>query len=502
VSAEAHGLREGTDPRYRVDLGKLLSLTERLCDGEIWKPILFGSRPPPNDTVWKAARQRNFELHIKDRDSRGREKEVDPAIIAEFLNEVWQVPADMIDETVFVMVTGDRDMRPAIKTALDRNMPVYLMAFRRSVASVYGTLHGGLFRVIPLDDHIDSFSYTSCRSTRPKNIDAAQALVINLRRAYPELWQDAEKEELTEAEKKSVTQSLCSTLLRTREVFYHGNIFQHHLIVVEFSRLDTHASLPKVQRHLPRDAVEPYTNWRARSAAEAAAAEAAASSTRLTNYYKPFERKASTASAAAAAVASAAGAAGVAAAAVEGEGSDDYSSENMSSEDDKVHQPAAAAAAANDEEAAPGAAAVAAAGDPAADPGEGYTLVKARHSAASREARLRRKCVPCVFGIHCVKAGDCGFQHTDDEKAIFAHFLALKPKVMCDFRQWKSVACTNSRPHDARRCMFSHGEQDMRWCTFCRKDEHLRSNCPIQGPTPPRAVRPPAAPRGGYSSRR
>lgn len=44
------------DSRFRVDLGKFLYLLAN--DRLIAKAFLYGSVPPPNDTVWKAARER------------------------------------------------------------------------------------------------------------------------------------------------------------------------------------------------------------------------------------------------------------------------------------------------------------------------------------------------------------------------------------------------------------------------------------------------------------
>ena len=59
------------DKRYRVDLGKLLHLVSKKRN--IFKAYLYGSTPPPNDTVWKAARKKNFEVKIFERSGSGRE---------------------------------------------------------------------------------------------------------------------------------------------------------------------------------------------------------------------------------------------------------------------------------------------------------------------------------------------------------------------------------------------------------------------------------------------
>ena len=67
-----------SDSRYRVDLGKFLQLTAK--GRYISKAFLYGSVPPPNDTIWKAARKHNFVVKTFQRSGSGREKEVDVAM--------------------------------------------------------------------------------------------------------------------------------------------------------------------------------------------------------------------------------------------------------------------------------------------------------------------------------------------------------------------------------------------------------------------------------------
>ena len=49
-----------TDPRFRVDLGRFMTLVAK--DRHVSKAFLYGSKPPPNDTVWNAAREKNYDV--------------------------------------------------------------------------------------------------------------------------------------------------------------------------------------------------------------------------------------------------------------------------------------------------------------------------------------------------------------------------------------------------------------------------------------------------------
>lgn len=66
------------DPRFRVDMGNLFTMLvkDRTTSGA----FLYGSIPPPNDSIWKAARENNFEVKVFERSEGGHEKEVDVAM--------------------------------------------------------------------------------------------------------------------------------------------------------------------------------------------------------------------------------------------------------------------------------------------------------------------------------------------------------------------------------------------------------------------------------------
>jgi len=62
--------------RYRIEYGKLL---EHVLDGRELAavPKLYGSEPPPNDSVWKIIRAKGFDVKVFKRNIYNKEKGVD-----------------------------------------------------------------------------------------------------------------------------------------------------------------------------------------------------------------------------------------------------------------------------------------------------------------------------------------------------------------------------------------------------------------------------------------
>ena len=134
------------DPRFRVDLGRLLDVVAG--ERTIVEAHLFGSKPPPNDSVWIAAMQKNFKVQIFERAGGveyGREKEVDNAMTVAITEWATRFTYDQDlqsqierDSVAFVVVTGDRDMNPAVRKAtIERQIRVELWAWKDSIATVY-----------------------------------------------------------------------------------------------------------------------------------------------------------------------------------------------------------------------------------------------------------------------------------------------------------------------------------------------------------------------------
>ena len=167
------------DHRYRVDLGKFLNL---LANGRsISKAFLYGSVPPPNDSVWKAACKRNFDVKTFQRSGSGREKELDVAMAHDITKNLDRlVYMDTTSNVIFITVTGDRDLKPPIDDVLENGVHLELLSWEGSIACEFKRLANTnpLFSIRKLDTVQHLFSYTAVLSTRHKNdIDSAHAIV-------------------------------------------------------------------------------------------------------------------------------------------------------------------------------------------------------------------------------------------------------------------------------------------------------------------------------------
>src|SRR5262245_18406896 len=67
-----------TDPStlgYKIDFGRLHEFAGG-PSGEIGRAILYGSRPPANDSLWNMARRKGFEVIVHERNASNREKKI------------------------------------------------------------------------------------------------------------------------------------------------------------------------------------------------------------------------------------------------------------------------------------------------------------------------------------------------------------------------------------------------------------------------------------------
>jgi uncharacterized LabA/DUF88 family protein len=103
-----------TDDAYEIDWGKFLYIVkEQDQRGFAEVPILYGSRPPEEDSVWQRIRDDGLDVKLFDRNIRNKEKGVDMEMgmdIAELIHSVS--PPKTI-----VVAAGDADFVPAVERA-------------------------------------------------------------------------------------------------------------------------------------------------------------------------------------------------------------------------------------------------------------------------------------------------------------------------------------------------------------------------------------------------
>jgi len=140
--------REPMDISWRIDFEELLT---RLADGrKIRSAILVGSRPPPNDAVWKMAEQSGFTVITHDRDAANKEKAVDTELVARGTLIIATTPAP----AVLVIASGDRDFLPLVNVAHELKWTVEMAAFSSAFAP-HGQMAISVDKVRPLDGSLD-----------------------------------------------------------------------------------------------------------------------------------------------------------------------------------------------------------------------------------------------------------------------------------------------------------------------------------------------------------
>lgn len=121
VSAVAQGIaaniREAMDygildHGYTISFGRLHEFLTGQDLSRIKRAALFGSRPPPNDSIWQYAQKAGFELHLEDRNVKNKEKKIDTGIATLLTKDAYKHGNPK--EDTFVLVAGDADYVPTI----------------------------------------------------------------------------------------------------------------------------------------------------------------------------------------------------------------------------------------------------------------------------------------------------------------------------------------------------------------------------------------------------
>ncbi|MBX3532635.1 MAG: NYN domain-containing protein [Rhizobiaceae bacterium] len=100
-------------PSYKIDFGRLHHFIAGDDPASIKRCMLFGSRPPPNDSLWKVAERAGFEVIVEDRNIKNKEKKVDTGLVAYMMRDAYKI-ADPGSDTI-TLVAGDADFVPSIE---------------------------------------------------------------------------------------------------------------------------------------------------------------------------------------------------------------------------------------------------------------------------------------------------------------------------------------------------------------------------------------------------
>jgi len=138
---------------YKLDFGRLHDFVAGSDRSQIKRCMLFGSRPPQNDSIWEMARKAGFEVVTEDRNVRNKEKKIDTGIVAAMVKDAFTI-ADKENDT-FTLVAGDADFVPSIKMLTDDGFNVEVIFWSHAARELQEVESN----FIELDESLDHLSY-------------------------------------------------------------------------------------------------------------------------------------------------------------------------------------------------------------------------------------------------------------------------------------------------------------------------------------------------------
>jgi uncharacterized LabA/DUF88 family protein len=112
------------DYGWKIDFGRLYEFAGGQAS-EVGRAVLFGSRPPANDSLWAIARSRGFEPIVYGRNAANREKKVDNSITTEIMADSYE--RMKVGEDEVTLVAGDADYVPTVAQLRSRGFTFNVM---------------------------------------------------------------------------------------------------------------------------------------------------------------------------------------------------------------------------------------------------------------------------------------------------------------------------------------------------------------------------------------
>ena len=122
------------DRSYKIDFGHLHDYIAGADQKEIKRCMLFGSRPPLNDTIWNIATQAGFDVVVEDRNVANKEKKIDTGIVTEMIKDAYTI-VDKSTDTI-TLVAGDGDFVPSIKKLVESGFNVEVAFWSHAAAEL------------------------------------------------------------------------------------------------------------------------------------------------------------------------------------------------------------------------------------------------------------------------------------------------------------------------------------------------------------------------------
>lgn len=163
LASRVKHLKTNEDHRVRIDIGMLTTV---VADGRpVAQGFLYGSEPPPVDTVWEKIRSQHFEVSTYPRHSITRkEKQVDAQLVADITERAIITPIG--ERTTIVVISGDADVLPAVRKVLKYegwNVEVYMWQHAMSAELKKFPQSNDRVKSFYLDDHLSKITFTNMK---------------------------------------------------------------------------------------------------------------------------------------------------------------------------------------------------------------------------------------------------------------------------------------------------------------------------------------------------
>ena len=138
---------------YKIDFGKLHDFIAGIDKKAIKRCMLFGSRPHPNDTLWKIVEHAGFEVIVEDRNVANKEKKIDTGIVTHMTKDAYTI-ADSAADTI-TLVSGDGDFVPPVRELVKDGFNVEVVFWSHASTE----LRDAASHFIDLDRMLDHLAY-------------------------------------------------------------------------------------------------------------------------------------------------------------------------------------------------------------------------------------------------------------------------------------------------------------------------------------------------------
>lgn len=121
------------DHSYEIDWGKFLYLVKIRGNRLLAQvPVLYGSRPPPDDSIWEEIRREGFDVRLFDRNIRNKEKGVDVEMAMDVVERLFEIA----EPATVVVAAGDGDFKGMVGRAKKRGWNVEIWFWGNAAADM------------------------------------------------------------------------------------------------------------------------------------------------------------------------------------------------------------------------------------------------------------------------------------------------------------------------------------------------------------------------------